>query len=81
MLTAVRAVRRSTAIFRCAEARWRRDRRRADATIVRGRLTAAVSDERIEQHMVAGRLRVDGELVTDLDAPAPAVRRVMVWAD
>jgi len=38
---------------------------------VRDRLTAAgLSDERIEQHMTAGRVRVDGELVTDLDTPA-----------
>ena len=41
-------------------------------TTVRDRLTAAgLSDERIEQHMTAGRVRVDSELVTDLDAPAP----------
>ena len=40
-------------------------------TTVRDRLTAAgLSDERIEQHMTAGRVRVDGELVTDLDARA-----------
>ena len=49
---------------------------------VRDRLTAArLSDERIEQHMEAGRVRVDGELVTDLDAPAPAGTRVVVWAE
>jgi hypothetical protein len=42
-------------------------------TTVRGRLTAAgLSEGRIEQHMTAGRLRVDGEPVTDRDAPAPA---------
>ena len=46
---------------------------------VRDRLTAAgLSDERIEQHMTAGRVRVDGELVTDLDAPAPVGTRVVV---
>ena len=40
-------------------------------TTVRDRLTAAgLSDERIEQHMTAGRVRVDGELVTDLDSRA-----------
>ena len=51
-------------------------------TTVRDRLTAAgLSDERIEQHMTAGRVRVDGELVTDLDAPAPAGTRVVVWAE
>ena len=47
---------------------------------VRDRLTAAgLSDERIQEHMTAGRVRVDGELVTDLDAPAPAGTRVVVW--
>ena len=51
-------------------------------TTVRDRLTAAgLSDERIEQHMTAGRVRVDGELVTDLDAPAPAGTRVVVWTE
>jgi hypothetical protein len=39
-------------------------------TTVRDRLTAAgLSDERIEQHTTAGRVRVDGELFTDLDTP------------
>jgi len=28
--------------------------------------------------MTAGRVRVDGELVTDLDTPAPAVTRIVV---
>ena len=47
---------------------------------VRDRLSAAgLSDERIEQHMTAGRVRVDGELVTDLDTPAPPPARVVVW--
>ena len=51
-------------------------------TTVRDRLIAAgLSDERIEQHMTAGRVRVDGELVTDLDTPAPAGTRVGVWAE
>jgi hypothetical protein len=51
-------------------------------TTVRDRLIAAgLSDERIEQHMTAGRVRVDGELVTDLDAPAPAGTRVGVLAE
>jgi hypothetical protein len=49
---------------------------------VRDRLTAAgLSDERIEEHLTAGRLRVDGELVTDLDTPAPAGTRVVVWTE
>ena len=49
---------------------------------VRDRLSAAgLSGERIEQHMTAGRVRVEGVLVTDLDAPAPAGTRVVVWAE
>jgi len=55
-------------------------------TTVHDRLTAAgLSDCRIEQHMTAGRVRVDGELVTDLHTPAPAGApagaRVVVWAE
>jgi hypothetical protein len=51
-------------------------------TTVRDRLTAAgLSDERIEQHMTAGRVRVDGELVTDLDALAPVGTRVVIWTE
>ena len=51
-------------------------------TTVRDRLTSAgLSDERIEQHMTAGRVRVDGELVTGLGTPAPAGTRVVVWAE
>ena len=51
-------------------------------TTVRDRLTAAgLSDERIADHMSAGRVRVDGELVTDLDTPAPAGTRVVVWLE
>jgi hypothetical protein len=47
---------------------------------VRDRLTAAgLSGERIEQHMTAGRVRADGDLVTDLDTPAPAGTRVVIW--
>jgi hypothetical protein len=30
---------------------------------------------------MAGRVRVDGELVTDLDAPASTGTRVAVWAE
>jgi len=49
---------------------------------VRDRLTAArLSAERIEQHMTAGRVRVDGELVTDLDALAPVGTRVVIWTE
>jgi hypothetical protein len=49
---------------------------------VHDRLTkAGLSDERIAQHTTAGRVRVDGELITDLHAPAPAGTRVGVWAE
>ncbi len=41
----------------------------------------AVSDERIEEHMTVERVRVDGEPVTDLDAPAPTGTRVVVWGE
>jgi hypothetical protein len=47
---------------------------------VRDRLTAAgLSDERIEQHLAAGRVRVDGELVTDPEVAAPAGTRIVIW--
>ena len=50
------------------------------AATVRDRLTAAgLSDERIEQHLSAGRVRVDGELVTDPDVAAPAGTRIVIW--
>ena len=49
---------------------------------VRDRLTAAgLSDSRIEEHMTAGRVRVDGEPVTELDTPALAETRVVAWAE
>ncbi|MDT0349525.1 hypothetical protein [Pseudonocardia charpentierae] len=44
-------------------------------------MAAGLSAERIDQHMTAGRLRVDGERVTDLDAPAPDGTRVVVWTE
>ena len=31
--------------------------------------------------MTAGRVRVDGELVTEVNAPAPAGTRVVVWSE
>jgi len=41
---------------------------------VRDRLsTGGLSDERLE------RVRVDGELVSDVDTPAPAGTRVVIW--
>jgi hypothetical protein len=45
------------------------------STTVRDRLTAAgLSDERIAEHMTAGRVRVDGETVTDLSIAAARCR-------
>jgi hypothetical protein len=47
---------------------------------VRDRLIAAgLSESWIAEHLAAGRVRVDGELVADFDATAPAGNRVVVW--
>jgi hypothetical protein len=43
-------------------------------------VAAGLSPERIEQRVACGRVRVDGELVTDLDTPAPVGTRVVVWS-
>ena len=54
---------------------------RPDVPTVFDRLVAAgLARERIEQHLAAGRVRVDGELVADLDRPAPPPARVVLWA-
>ncbi len=42
---------------------------------------AGLSIDRIEQHLTGGRVRVDGELVTDPYAPAPPPARVTLWAE
>ena len=48
---------------------------------MRERLTAAgLSDERIEQHMTAGRVHVDGEVVTDPYRPASPPARIVITA-
>ncbi len=44
-------------------------------------LAACLSIERIEQHLAAGRARVDGELVTDAYGPAPPPARVVLPAE
>jgi hypothetical protein len=50
-------------------------------TTVRDRLTAAgLSDSRIEEHMTAERVRVDGELVTVPDRPASPPARIVITA-
>ena len=35
-----------------------------------------LSDERIADHLAAGRVHLDGEPITDLDTPAPDGSRV-----
>ena len=44
-------------------------------------LAAGLSVERIEAHLAAGRVHVDGESVTDPSAPAPAGTRVVLWSE
>lgn len=39
--------------------------------------SAGLSQQRIEQHLTAGRVRVDGELCTDPYRPAPPARIVL----
>ena len=41
-------------------------------------LAAGLSLERIEAHLAAGRVHVDGELVTDPYAPAPPPARIVL---
>ena len=53
----------------------------SEVPTVHERLTAAgLSAERIAEHVAAGRVRVDGEPVDDVDAPAPPPARVVLWA-
>jgi hypothetical protein len=45
---------------------------------VRERLRAAhISDERAHGHLQAGALTLDGDVVTDLDQPAPPGTRIV----
>ena len=41
---------------------------------------SGLSIERIEEHLAGGRVRVDGELVTDPYRPAPPPARVVLYA-
>jgi hypothetical protein len=50
-------------------------------TVLDRLVVAGVSQQRIEQHLTAGRVRVDGELVTDPFRPAPPPARVVLWAE
>jgi hypothetical protein len=55
---------------------------RSDVPTVFDRLVAAgLSQERIEQHLTAGRVRVDGELVADPDRLAPPPARLVLGAE
>jgi hypothetical protein len=42
---------------------------------------AGLSIERIEQHLAAGRVRLDGERVTDPYTPAPAGTHIALALD
>jgi hypothetical protein len=54
---------------------------RPDGLTVWDRLTAAgLSPERIEAHLTAGHVRVDGEVATDPHRPAPPPARVVLAA-
>jgi hypothetical protein len=48
----------------------------APTTVLDRLIAAGLSESRIEQHMTAERVRVDGELVTDLDMPGELRRRL-----
>jgi hypothetical protein len=54
---------------------------RGDVRVVDRLLAAGLSIQRIEQYLAAGRVRVDGELVTDPYAPAPPPARVVLGVD
>lgn len=50
-----------------------------DAPTVLDRLTAAgITREAIDRHLAAQSITVDGELVTDLETPAPPPARVVL---
>jgi hypothetical protein len=57
------------------------DERARVPTVFDRLLAAGMSQKRIEQHLAAGRVRVDRELVTDLDRSAPPPARVVLWAE
>jgi len=53
----------------------------ADVRVFDRLLAAGLSIERIEQHLTAGRVRVDGELVTDPYLPVPPQARIVLALD
>ena len=57
------------------------DERPEIPTVIDRLVAAGLLQERIEQQLTAGRVRVDGELVTDPDRPAPPPARVVLWAE
>lgn len=54
----------------------------ADIPTVLDRLVVAgLSEERIGQHLTAGRVQMDGERVTDLQQAAPPSARLVIVGD
>jgi hypothetical protein len=49
-----------------------------DPTILERMLAAGISEDRARAHLVAGRVRLDGETVTDPGRPAPVGTRIVV---
>ena len=47
---------------------------------VRSRLAGVLSDERVAEHLRNLALRLDGEVVDDLDVPAPIGSRMVIAA-
>lgn len=47
---------------------------------VRSRLAGVLSDDRVAEHVENRALRLDGEVVTDLDVPAPVGTRIVIAA-
>jgi hypothetical protein len=66
-------------LVRCTMADVSDDQPAPDGVRVLDRLLAAgLSLQRIEQHLEAGRVRVDGRLATDRRQPAPPPARIVI---
>ena len=50
-------------------------------TVLDRLFAAGLSEERIGQHLTAGRVQVDGEQVIDPQQPAPPPARVVIAGD
>jgi hypothetical protein len=48
------------------------------AATVRSRLAGVLSGERVAEHLATGALQLDGQVVTDLDTPAPLGTRLVI---